>query len=80
MTYTPVITEQRCLLDHIVKGEELASHERFADATPDMVEAILVGAGEFAAEEYAPTNRVGDTHYPVWKDGTVTMPPGAVDV
>ena len=76
MTYTPVITEQRFLLDHIVKLEELASHERFADATPDMVEAILVGAGEFAAEEYAPTNRVGDTHYPVWKDGVVTMPPG----
>ena len=76
MTFTPVVTEQRFLLDHIVGIEELASHERFADATPDMVEAILVGAGEFAAEEYGPTNRTGDVNNPKWQDGTVTMPPG----
>ncbi len=76
MTYTPPVSEQRFLLDHIVKIDELASHARFADATPDMVDAILTGIGEFAAEEYAPTNRVGDTHNPKWQDGTVTMPPG----
>lgn len=76
MTYTPPVSEQRFLLDHIVKIDELASHARFADATPDMVDAILTGIGEFAAEEYAPTNRVGDTHNPEWQDGTVTMPPG----
>ncbi len=76
MTYTPPVSEQRFLLDHIVKIDELASHARFGDATPDMVDAILTGIGEFAAEEYAPTNRVGDTHNPKWQDGTVTMPPG----
>ena len=76
MTYMPPVSEQRFLLDHIVKIDELASHERFADATPDMIDAILTGIGEFAAEEYAPLNRVGDTHNPKWQDGTVTMPPG----
>lgn len=76
MPYRAPTTEQRFVLDHIVKIEELASHARFADATPDMVDAIVEGIGEFAAGEYAPTNRTGDTHYPNWQDGKVTMPPG----
>src|SRR3546814_16055364 len=54
----------------------MASHERFAAATPDMVEAIVTGIGEFAADVYAPLNRVGDTNNPKWSDGAVTMPPG----
>ncbi len=76
MSYTPPVTEQRFLLDHIVRIDELAAHPRFADASPDMVDAILDGIGQFAAEEYAPLNRVGDTNNPKWDDGTVTMPPG----
>ncbi len=76
MSYTPPVTEQRFLLDHIVRIDELAAHDRFADASPDMVDAILGGIGDFAAQEYAPLNRVGDVNNPKWNDGTVTMPPG----
>jgi 3-(methylthio)propanoyl-CoA dehydrogenase len=76
MTYTPPITEQRFVLDHIVRMSELADTERFAAASPDMVDAILEGAGAFAAGEWAPLNRVGDVNNPKWNDGTVTMPPG----
>lgn len=76
MTYTPPITEQLFVLDHIARIDAMAQHERFADATPDMVEAIVTGIGEFAAEVYAPLNRVGDVQNPKWDNGKVTMPPG----
>jgi 3-(methylthio)propanoyl-CoA dehydrogenase len=76
MTYTPPIAEQRFVLDHVVGIDELAGHAAFAAATPDLVDAIVEGAGAFAAGEYAPLNRIGDTVGAVWKDGVVTLPEG----
>ncbi|MDK2762186.1 MAG: acyl-CoA dehydrogenase [Sphingopyxis sp.] len=76
MTYTPPTAEQLFVLDHIARVDAMAQHDRFADATPDMIEAIVTGIGEFAADVYAPLNRVGDVTNPRWQDGTVTMPPG----
>lgn len=76
MTYTPPTTEQLFVLNSIARIGDMAAHEKFADATPDMVEAIVTGIGDFAAEIYAPLNRVGDTTNPAWQDGQVTMPPG----
>ena len=76
MTFTPPITEQRFVLDHIVGLADLASTERFAAAEPDMVDAILEGAAALAAGEWAPLNRIGDQQGAVWTDGTVTLPPG----
>ncbi len=76
MSYAPPITEQRFVLDTVTGIAELAEHAAFADATPDMVDAILEGAGAIAAGEWAPLNRVGDTNNPQWADGKVTMPPG----
>ena len=75
-TYVPPIDEQRFVLDHVVGIAELAGSARYAAASPDMVDAILEGAGEFAAGEYAPLNRIGDTVGARWADGVVTMPPG----
>jgi hypothetical protein len=54
MTYTAPVAEQRFLLTHIVKMEELAGHERFAEATPDTVDAIVEGIAAFAEGEFAP--------------------------
>jgi len=79
MNYAPPITEQRFVLDHVVRIAELAAEDRYAAASPDMVDAILDGAGAFAAGEYAPLNRVGDQIGARWNDGTVTMPPGFRD-
>src|SRR3546814_10066646 len=76
MTYTAPTTEQLFVLNHIARIDAMAQHDRFAAATPDMVEAIVAGIGDFAAEVYAPLNRVGDTDNPKWKNGKVTMPPG----
>jgi len=76
MTYTPPTTEQLFVLGHIARIDAMAAHDKFATATPDMVEAIVAGIGDFAAEVYAPLNRVGDVTNPKWSDGKVTMPPG----
>jgi 3-(methylthio)propanoyl-CoA dehydrogenase len=69
MTYTPPITEQRFVLKTITGIAELG-----VDA--DIVDAILEGAGAFAAGEFAPLNRIGDTVGARWADGKVTMPDG----
>ena len=76
MTYTPPIAEQRFLLEHVVRLSELAGHNAFAEATPDLVDAILDGAGAFAAGEFAPLNRVGDQVGACWSENGVTMPAG----
>ncbi len=76
MNYAPPITEQRFVLDHVTRIDELSATERYSAASPDMIDAILEGAGAFAAGEWAPLNRVGDTVHAQWKDGAVTMPPG----
>jgi 3-(methylthio)propanoyl-CoA dehydrogenase len=79
MTYTAPIAEQRFVLETVSRIDDLASHSAFAAATPDLVDAILEGAGAFAEGVWAPTNRVGDTHNPKLSDGNVTMPPGFKD-
>jgi alkylation response protein AidB-like acyl-CoA dehydrogenase len=76
MSYTPPVADQSFCLRHIVRIDELAANPAFADATPDLVEAILEGAGAFAAGEFAPLNRVGDEVGAKWTPGGVIMPNG----
>jgi alkylation response protein AidB-like acyl-CoA dehydrogenase len=67
--FKPAITEQQFVLDHIVKLAELGVDD-------DIVEAVLQGAGEFAAGEWAPLARGGDTNGPKWTPEGVVMPQG----
>ena len=76
MTYTPPIAEQRFVLETVTRIGELAQAERYAAATPDMIDAILNGAGEFAAGVWAPLNVIGDRVGAKWSNGSVTMPAG----
>jgi alkylation response protein AidB-like acyl-CoA dehydrogenase len=76
MSYTPPIAEQNFVLEHVVRIGELAAQERFAEATPDLVQAIVEGAGAFAAGEFAPLNRSGDETGAKWSPDGVTLPPG----
>ena len=78
MAFTAPIAEQLFVLKHITGIDTLAGHNRFADATPDMVQAIVEGIGEFAAAEFAPLNRIGDTVGARLIDGKVVMPEGFV--
>ena len=79
MTYTPPTTEQKFLLKHVVGMDELAGHDRFAEASADLVEAIVDGAGALAAGAFAPLNRAGDEIGARWSPEGVTMPPGFRD-
>ena len=76
MSFVTPINEQLFVLRHVTGIEELASHQRFADATPDMVEAIVEGLGQFAQDQFAPLNRIGDTVGARLVDGRVVMPDG----
>ena len=76
MPFNPAVREQRFVLDHVAQMADLAATERFADATPDLVDAVLEGAGAFAAGEWAPLARAGDTDGPKWTPEGVRMPAG----
>ena len=77
MTYVAPVAEQRFVLEHVVKIDELAATENYAAASPDMVDAIVEGAGAVRRRaSIAPLNRIGDEIGAQWDDGVVTMPAG----
>jgi len=51
MTYIPVIEEQKFLLNHIVKFDDISSCGTYQPIAFDVVEAILEGSGVFAASK-----------------------------
>ncbi|MBX3563259.1 MAG: acyl-CoA dehydrogenase [Sphingomonas sp.] len=73
MTFQPAIADQRFVLDHIVRLSELSE-----EATPDLVDAVLEGVGQFATGEWAPLERVGDEVGAKWTEQGVVMPAGFV--
>ena len=79
MPFTAAVADQRFVLEHIAGIAELAATERFAAATPDVVDAVLEGAGDFAAGEWAPLARIGDTVGARWTPEGVVMPEGYRD-
>lgn len=70
MSFTPATAEQRFVLEHIVGLAEISPE------AAEMADAVLEGAGQFAAGEWAPLERLGDTDGPKWSENGVTMPPG----
>jgi alkylation response protein AidB-like acyl-CoA dehydrogenase len=76
MPFTPPTAEQRFVLEQVVRLPELAATERFAAATPDVIGAVLDGVGQFAAGEWAPLARIGDTVGARWTPDGVKMPDG----
>ena len=69
--FTPATTEQRFVLDHVVRLHEISE-----EATPDLVDAVLEGVGAFAAGEWAPLERIGDEVGARWTEAGVVMPEG----
>jgi len=74
--FTPAIDEQRFVLEHIVGMAELSASDRFAAATPDLVDAVIEGVGSFAEGECAPLARAADEVGAKWTPEGVTMPDG----
>ncbi|MES2495889.1 MAG: acyl-CoA dehydrogenase [Pseudomonadota bacterium] len=74
--FTPPLDEQRFVLEHITGLPELAATDRFAAATPDLVDAVIEGVGGFAEGEWAPLARASDQVGAKWTPEGVVMPEG----
>lgn len=76
MDYTAPTADQVLAITVNAGIADLAAHDRFAAASPDMVEAIVEGIGQFAAGEFAPLNRKGDLEGAKLAGGEVSLPAG----
>jgi alkylation response protein AidB-like acyl-CoA dehydrogenase len=70
-------TEDQLLAIEVNAGiAELAADDRFTGAEADLVHSIVEGIGQFAAGEFAPLNRIGDTEGARLENGKVRLPDG----
>ena len=76
MPYRAPMSDFLFLMDHIVGFNEVVATDHFADATPDMTQAILTEAAKMSEEVIAPLNRAGDLHPAVLENGIVRTSPG----
>ncbi len=79
MPYAAPVTEQLFVLETIANLPGLTALPPFANATPDIVEAVLAESAKLAANVFAPLNSVGDKAHATLADGVVTLPPGFVE-
>ena len=76
MTYRAPIDEMRFVLGRVLGAERLAATARFAEATPEMVDAILAEAGRLAEDVLAPLRRAGDLDPARLENGVVRTSAG----
>ena len=76
MAYRAPLNDYLFLYQHVVGLDQLTATEKFAEATPDMAQAILTEAGRMCADVLAPLQRPGDLHPAVLDQGKVTTSPG----
>ncbi|MXY33844.1 MAG: acyl-CoA dehydrogenase [Boseongicola sp. SB0676_bin_33] len=76
MSFRSPVSDFQFILQNVVGFREVSDTERFADATPDLVDAILREGAKLCDDALAPLNAVGDSHPARLENGIVRMPPG----
>ena len=78
--YNAPVQETRFILNDVLDIGRYSNVPGFANASPDLIDAILDEAGRFASEVLAPLNRIGDeAGCTRADDGSVATPPGFKD-
>ena len=76
MPYRAPVNDYRFLMENVIGFAQVAATEKYADATPDMADAILTEAAKMSEAVLAPLNRNGDLHPAHLENGTVRTSPG----
>ena len=79
MPYRAPVSDIRFILDKVVPLAPVTETERFAEATPDLAEAILTEAGRLCDAVMAPLQRAGDLEPARLENGVVRSTPGFTD-
>lgn len=79
MPYRAPLSEFQFMYQHVVGLSQVSATELFAEASSDVVEAILAEAGRLCEETLAPLNRAGDKHPARLENGVVRTSPGFAD-
>ncbi|MEP3330872.1 acyl-CoA dehydrogenase [Sedimentitalea sp.] len=79
MSYRAPVQDYEFLFRNVVGFDLVAGTERFDEASPDMVSAILTEAGKMCEEVMAPLQRNGDLHPARLENGVLRTSPGFAD-
>ena len=72
--YKAPIQEQSFVIHDLLNINQLTDIPDFAEATPDLLDAVIAEGGKFAAQVIAPSNYEGDVKHCRAKDGEVITP------
>ena len=74
--YTPPLREMQFVIEELVGLDQVTALPDYADATPDVVRAVIEEAGKMARDVLSPINRTGDLEGSRLENGAVISPTG----
>ena len=74
--YKAPLRDVKFVLEELLECDAFYQRLGYAEATSDMVDAIMSEAGKFTEQVVAPLNQSGDQQGCTWTDGEVTTPDG----
>lgn len=74
--YKAPVNEISFVINDLLNINQLTSIPAFAEASPELIDAVVEEAGKFAADVIAPLNRIGDIQHSKASHGEVKTPEG----